>query len=146
MKMSKRVLKVLGVIVVVGVVIFAGIQLIRPSVTNHNPPVVQEPAWPSPRVRELAQRACFDCHSNETAWPWYSQIAPVSWLVANDVVGGRSRLNFSDWGSRPGEPGELSAIVLEGEMPLPIYLIMHPTARLSAAEKQELASGLSSLR
>jgi hypothetical protein len=144
--MGKRVLKILGILVIVLIVIFAGMQLIRPSVINHNPPVVQEPTWPSPRVRELAQRACFDCHSNETVWPWYSQIAPVSWLVANDVAEGRSRLNFSDWGSRPGEPGELSGVVLEGEMPLPIYLIMHPAARLSAAEKQELASGLSSLR
>jgi hypothetical protein len=144
--MGSRVLKILGVIVIVLVAAFIGIQFIRPSVINRNPPVVREPTWPSPRVRELAQRACFDCHSNETIWPWYSQIAPVSWLVANDVVKGRSRLNFSDWGSRPGEPGELSSIVLEGEMPLPIYLIMHPAARLSAAEKQELASGLSSLR
>jgi hypothetical protein len=144
--MGRRVLKILGILVIVLIVIVAGMQLIRPAVVNHNPAVVQEPNWPSPRVRELAQRACFDCHSNVTVWPWYSQIAPVSWLVANDVVEGRSRLNFSDWGSRPGEPGELSAVVLEGEMPLPIYLIMHPAARLSATEKQELASGLSSLR
>jgi cytochrome c551/c552 len=144
--MGKSVSKILGVVVIVLVVILAGIQLIRPSVTNHNPPVVQEPAWPSPRVRELAQRACFDCHSNETVWPWYSQIAPVSWLVANDVVGGRDAFNFSDWGA--GHPGadQFGEEIAEGGMPLPIYLIMHPSARFSEAEKQELISGLAALR
>lgn len=144
--MGKRGPKILVILVLILVVIFAGLQLIRPSVINRNPPVVQEPAWPSPRVRELAQRACFDCHSNQTVWPWYAKIAPVSWLVANDVVEGRSRLNFSEWGSRPSEPHEMAGVVLEGEMPLPIYLIMHPAARLSAAEKQELATGLGALR
>ena len=144
--MSKRVLKVLGIIVVVGVVIFAGIQLIRPSVTNHNPPVVQEPAWPSPTARELAQRACFDCHSNETVWPWYSQIAPVSWLVANDVVGGRDAFNFSDWGA--GHPGadQFAEEITEGGMPLPQYLLMHPGARLTDAEKETLIAALRALQ
>lgn len=144
--MGKRVLKILGVAVIVLVVIFAGIQLIRPSVTNLNPPVVQEPAWPSPRVRELAQRACFDCHSNETVWPWYSQIAPVSWLVANDVVEGRDTFNFSDWGAGHPDAGEFGEVIAEGKMPLPIYLIMHPLARFSEAEKQELISGLAALQ
>lgn len=139
--------KVLVIVVVVLIVVGGGIQLIRPSIIGHNPPVVSEPQWPSPEVRALAQRACFDCHSNKSAWPWYSQIAPVSWLVANDVAEGRSRLNFSDWqGGRRGEPGELGQIVLEGEMPPSIYLIMHPSARLSDAERQTLATGLSALR
>jgi len=145
--MGRRVLKILGVIVIVLVVAFIGIQFIRPSIVNHNPAVVSEPAWGSPEVRALAQRACFDCHSNETVWPWYSQIAPVSWLLAHDVAEGRARFNFSDW--RPGHqppPGEFSDVILEGEMPLPQYLLLHPSARLSDAEKQTLASGLAALQ
>jgi hypothetical protein len=62
-----------------------------------NPPVTKEPSWDSPRTRELASRACFDCHSNETRWRWYSNVAPVSWLVQRDVDGGRSAFNFSEW-------------------------------------------------
>ena len=111
---------------------------------NHtNPPVIQEPNWDSPQTRELAQRACFDCHSNETVWPWYSKIAPVSWLVANDTFEGRERLNFSEWGSsRMDEPEEAGEVVLEGEMPLRQYLLTHPEARLTDAERQALAAGL----
>ena len=117
------------------------IQLIPYGHNHTNPPVVQEPNWDSPRTRELAKRACFDCHSNESTWPWYSNIAPVSWLVQHDVEEGRSALTFSDWRvSRRTE--ELAEIVLEGEMPPATYLIMHPQAKLSTNEKQELASGL----
>lgn len=117
------------------------IQLV-PYGRNHiNPPVTQEPAWDSPETRALAKRACFDCHSNETVWPLYSNIAPVSWLVARDVFEGRDNLNFSEW-TGWGKPDEFSEVISEGEMPLPIYLVLHPNARLSAAERQQLAQGL----
>jgi len=144
--MSKRVLKVLGIIVVVGVMIFAGIQLLRPSVTNHNPPVGRQAVWSSTEGEAIARRACFDCHSNETVWPWYSQIAPVSWLVANDVVGGRDTFNFSDWGA--GHPGadQFGEEIAEGGMPLPQYLLMHPGARLTDAEKETLIAALRALQ
>jgi hypothetical protein len=107
-----------------------------------NPPVTQEPKWDSPRTRELAKRACFDCHSNETVWPWYSNVAPVSWLVQNDVDEGRSRLNFSEWNGGGREIERIGGAVLEGEMPPSIYLVQHPDARLSDPELQELANGL----
>ncbi len=130
--------------VVVGLVALALlIQLIPLSGRGHNPAVVAEPNWDSAQTRALAKRACFDCHSNETVWPWYSYVAPVSWLVYGDVMEGRSRMNFSDW-SRP-HPGadEIAEVIQEGEMPPGTYLLMHPSARLSNAEKQQLIAGLS---
>jgi hypothetical protein len=139
--MVKKII-IIGVIAVVA--IFLLIQLVPYGKDHSNPPVVQEPNWDSPQTRELAVRACFDCHSNETVWPWYSKIAPISWLVYKDTIDGRRRLNFSDWGNRrPGsETGEVSGIVLEGEMPPIYYLPTHPAARLTDAEKQALAQGL----
>ncbi len=137
----KKVVLGLIALVAAGVAGFLLIQLIPYGHNHTNPPVVQEPNWDSPRTLELAQRVCFDCHSNESTWPWYSNIAPVSWLVQHDVEEGRRALNFSDWRvSRRTE--ELAEIVLEGEMPPATYLIMHPQAKLSTSEKQELASGL----
>ena len=144
--MAKRVLKIIGVIVIVAIAFFVVIQFIPYGKDHTNPPIASEPVWDSQQTRDLAQRACFDCHSNETVWPWYSNIAPVSWLVYRDVVDGRRRLNFSDWqNTRIREPGELASAVSEGEMPPFQYLLMHPTARLSAAEKTQLAVGLQKL-
>src|SRR6202521_3438809 len=75
------------------------IQLIPFGHTHTNPPTTKEPAWDSPETRALIHRPCFDCHSNETTWPWYSNVAPVSWLLQRDVNGGRSQLNFTEWDS-----------------------------------------------
>ena len=121
------------------------IQLIPYGRNHANPPVVREPAWNSPATRELAKKACFDCHSNETAWPWYSKIAPLSWLVYWDVVEGRKELNFSDWrdGSRKSEQAaEIVKEVLEGEMPPQQYYIAHPEAKLDDRSKKLLIDGL----
>lgn len=127
------------------VVFFILIQLIPIGRNHTNPPVVQEPNWDSPQTRELAVRACFDCHSNETVWPGYSNIAPISWLVYRDVVEGREHLNYSDWGNRRsegGETGEGAEAVSRGQMPPFYYVYLHPAARLSDAEKQALIQGL----
>jgi len=117
-------------------------QLIPYGRDHNNPPVLSEPTWDSPATHELAKRACFDCHSNETTWPWYSNIAPVSWLVYHDVIEARDRMNFSEWG-RP-HPGIDQVIeeIEEGGMPLPQYLLMHPNARLSVQEREALIEGL----
>jgi mono/diheme cytochrome c family protein len=133
--------KILIIILVSLVAAFLLIQLIPYGHQHTNPPVVQEPQWDTTQTRDLAQRACFDCHSNETVWPWYSNVAPVSWLVQRDVNEGRQRLNFSDWG-RVRELDDIPRVVKSGEMPLPIFLIMHPEARLTQAEKDALVSGL----
>jgi hypothetical protein len=125
-------------------ILFLGIQLIPVSRTN--PPIVSQVNWDSPQTLSLAQRACFDCHSNQTRWPWYSYVAPMSWLVAVDVNNGRRALNFSDLSaSRFGFGGEtqrLGNVVLRGRMPPSQYLLLHPDARLTPAEAQALSNGL----
>jgi hypothetical protein len=106
-----------------------------------NPPVIKEPAWDSPATKDLVRRACFDCHSNETKWLWYSYVAPVSWLVARDVNGGRSHLNFSQWDKPQRHSKDVDGEVKTGDMPPWFYTPMHATARLTDAEKQALRDG-----
>ena len=109
---------------------------------NHNnPPVRQEPRWDNPTTRVLAVRACFDCHSNETEWPWYSHVAPVSWLVQHDVDDGRKHLNFSEWDRPQEDAHEAAEEAEEGEMPPWFYLPLHAHARLSDPERGALVRG-----
>ena len=117
------------------------IQLVPISRTN--PPVVKELNWDSPKTRAYAKRACFDCHSHETRWPWYAYVAPVSWLIAKDVNTGRERMNFSSI-TEDDRAEILIERIEKREMPLPEYLALHPEARLSEAERQEYISGLRS--
>ncbi|HEY4360641.1 MAG TPA: heme-binding domain-containing protein [Bryobacteraceae bacterium] len=119
----------------------AAIQLVPFGHTHANPSAAQEPSWDSPQTRELFRRACFDCHSNLTTWPWYSNVAPVSWLVQNDVDGGRRHLNFTEWNVPQKHAKDIAEKVKSGEMPPKVYLPMHPAARLTDAEKQALIQG-----
>jgi hypothetical protein len=132
----------LGLVVLAGVVLFGLIQLVPRGRDHSNPAVRQEPDWNSPLTRLLAVEACFDCHSNETIWPWYSHVAPVSWLIQRDVDQGRRQLNFSEWGLRRQEAHELAEVIREGEMPPVYYGWLHAGARLTAAEKESLIGGL----
>lgn len=145
----KRILVLLGILIV----IFLLLQLVPYGRDHSNPVVLAEPTWDSPETRALAVRACFDCHSNETVWPWYSNIAPISWLVQRDVNEGREKLNFSEWRAYvENEEGEgeekeyewddIEEVIRSGEMPLPIYLLQHPEAKLSTAEKEQLIEGV----
>ena len=130
-------------IAVAGIVLFGLIQLVPYGRDHTNPPVTQEVAWDAPQTRELAVGACYDCHSNLTTWPWYSNVAPVSWLVYEDVQGGRETLNFSEWDRPQGEDtSEAVEAVREGSMPPLQYKPLHPAGRLTAAEREELARGL----
>ncbi len=142
-----------GLVAIVALLVI--IQLVPYGRSHANPPVVQEPAWNSPDTRALAQRACFDCHSNETVWPWYANVAPMSWLVQRDVDEGRSKMNFSEWGvARSAESAgegeresenpteEIPDVVREGEMPPLQYMLIHTNAHLSDTEKDQLISGL----
>jgi hypothetical protein len=126
----------------VGVLVLTVLIQFVPYGRNHtNPPVIMEPTWDSPQPRQLAVRACYDCHSNETAWPWYTNVAPVSWLTQHDVDDGRHKLNFSEW-NRPQKTDDIVKSVRDGEMPPAIYLPTHPSANLSTGDRQALIQGL----
>ncbi len=119
------------------------IQFVPYGHDHENPPVVAEPQWDSPQTRETFMRACGDCHSNETKWPWYSNIAPISWFVTHHVEEGREHFNVSMWGHQKKNKGDEAAEeVREGDMPLKSYLILHPEARLSKEEKARFIEGL----
>jgi len=115
-------------------------QFVRPD--RSNPAVTREVMWDSEATRDLVRGACYDCHSNETGWPWYSSVAPVSWLVANDVSEGREHLNFSTWDQPNHGIEEIVEMVESGEMPLWEYALMHPRARLDEQQRTMLLQGL----
>ena len=127
------------------VFLFVVIQVVPYGRDHSNPPVRQEPTWDSPGIRALVADACFDCHSNQTHWPWYSNVAPVSWLVQRDVDSGRERLNFSEWDQPQEGADEAAEKVAEKEMPLAWYTWMHPKARLSSAERETLVQWLQTM-
>ena len=124
------------------VLLMVAIQFVPYGPAHDNPKVTQEPDWDTPFTRELAQRACFDCHSNETKWPWYSWVAPFSWLVQHDVEEGREHLNFSEWDKEQKHADEAAHEVEEGEMPLPYYTWLHGDAKLDDKERANLIRGL----
>ena len=123
-------------IALAAVALLAAIQLV--PVDRSNPPVTSEvPA--DPATREILRRACYDCHSNETRWPWYARVAPVSWLVAHDVEEGREHVNFSTWNEYTAKKqrkklDEVWEEVEEGGMPLWFYVPLHPDAKLGEAD------------
>jgi Haem-binding domain len=118
------------------------IQLVPYGRDHDAPPVSAEPLWDSDLTRAFAVAACFDCHSNETEWPWYTNVAPMSWLTQRDVDGGREALNFSEWDRPQGEAEEITEVVAEGEMPPWYYAMLHSGARLSEQEQRRLIEGL----
>ena len=123
-------------------VVFAMMQVVPYGRTHSNPAVLGEPAWDSPRTRELAVRACFNCHSNETRWPWYADVAPLSWVMQLDVDNARDTLNFSEW-TRPQDLApESGPTVIRRDMPPYKYRVAHPEADLNEQERIELARGL----
>jgi len=134
-KWIKRILLTLAVLLVVA-------QVIRPARTNPPLDPAKELRAPEP-VMSIVQRSCQDCHSNRTVWPWYSQVAPASWLLAKDVRDARKELNFSEWATfTPRRTArkleEICEMVEEGEMPLWFYIPLHPSAKLSDADRKTL--------
>ncbi len=126
--------------------VFAALQFV-PVYAHANPPVAQEKTIAAsldlpPQVQTIVRKACMDCHSNETRWPWYSKLAPMSWLVARDVERARKAMNLSEWsdtlGRKKGKAAGALLAACEGvkakRMPLPQYQMMHPEARLSQDE------------
>jgi hypothetical protein len=107
--------------------------------------VTQDAPWPDGRGRELATAACYDCHSNQTRWPPQSYVAPFSWLLTRDVEQGRAELNFSTWDEDDGGADDAAEAVAEGSMPPRRYLLVHPDAALSDAERQVLVDALEAM-
>jgi hypothetical protein len=129
----KRILVIVAIVVAVAFVViqFVPVERTNPAVTR--PLVAPEP------VGSILKRSCYDCHSNETKWPWYAHVAPVSWLVADDVVKGRKKLNLSTWGDysnakRSSKADSMAEEVEDGQMPLPKYVRIHADAKLSAED------------
>jgi hypothetical protein len=139
----KKALKWTGIVLVV---LLVAIQAIRPARTN---PAVDESktiaanATVNPEVAAILERACSDCHSNKTAWPWYTEVAPISWWLVDHVNDARKELSLSEWGTydskkRARKLKKICEEVEEGGMPLTSYLLLHPKARLSDSDKQIL--------
>ena len=142
----KTILRILKWIAIVLVVVFVGIQFVRPTRTN--PPVDESQTifartQMTPEVSAIIDRSCRDCHSHKTDWPWYSNVAPVSWWLTDHVDTGRKDLNLSEWGRLPPDRQDkklrqICDEVSDGMMPLSSYLPMHPQARLSEQDKRTL--------
>ena len=109
-----------------------------PQADRSNPPVTGDLEAPA-EVKAILKESCYDCHSNETCWPWYSYVNPVGWLVARDTHEGREHLNFSSWTSYDGRKQyrvkeEIVEVIDSGEMPMPNYLLKHGEAELTPEE------------
>lgn len=129
--------KIFKIIFVLLVLSFIGVQYIEVDRTN---PLVKADLNAPLEIKNIFKAACYDCHSYETKWPWYSKVAPISWLVVDDVNEGRKRLNFSEWGTLySGKREELKKKIWEQvateEMPLTIYTYLHPNAKLELPMK-----------
>ena len=138
--------KALRLLAVALALIVCAIQFIRPesqAPARASAQSIEQHVSVPPEVNQVLTRACKDCHSNETRWPWYSHVAPVSWFVAEHVNEGRAELNFSDWADyTPHDSGEMLEMVCRevkrGTMPLTSYLILHPEAKLTPADVKTL--------
>ena len=143
MRLFRKVFKITAIVLVVA---FLGMQAVRPARTN--PPVdesqtINARTQMTPQVASILDRSCRDCHTNKTVWPWYTNIAPVSWWLSNHVNDGRRILNLSEWGKLPSDRQDrklrqICDEVQDGVMPLSSYTPMHPMARLSDQDKKTL--------
>ncbi len=118
------------------------IQLVPYGWSKPNPPVRAAAVWPDAESERIARTSCYACHSNETEWPPYSYVAPMSWLVRRDVEQGRDELNFSDWDDDASEADDAIETIEDGSMPPRQYTLIHRDARLDADEAAVLADAL----
>lgn len=132
-------------LVLAGLAVFGLLQLVPYGWWHENPPVVADAPWPDAASAELARLACYDCHSNETDWPAYSYVAPMSWLVRRDVEQGREALNFSEWEVDDNEAHDAAEEIADGDMPPSNYLRLHPDADLSDEEAAILVAALEAM-
>lgn len=140
MSRTRKILTIGIAVVVIGFIALQFVGNFIPLFARTNPPVTYQVTWDSPETETLMRAACFNCHSNETVWPWYANIAPVSWLVAKDVNEARKKMNLStNFGI---DADEMVTQIRRGNMPLPMYLIMHPEANLTKEQKDALIAGI----
>ena len=130
---------------IAGFFVFCALQLVPYGWWHENPSVIEDAPWPDQATADLARGACYDCHSNETEWPVYSYVAPMSWLVRSDVERGRDELNLSDWDEFGDEADDAAEQVEEGSMPPSQYQLLHPAARLSDAEVDQLVAAFEAM-
>lgn len=150
----RRILRVVRWLLVIGVVLFAIAQFIRPAKTNpaiNQSLAIETQLHVDPKVAAIFDRSCADCHSNKTIWPWYSNVAPVSWFVIDHVNHGRSHLNFSEWGSYSKEEQadllrDICGEVKRGTMPLSSYTPLHPGSEVSGDEMAAICGWAGSVK
>lgn len=135
----------IGFVLLIALVIIQFFQPEKPEVITENPNDIHEVLTIKPEVSQILKTACYDCHSNETNYPWYANVAPISWLVIHDVEEGRHELNFSEWATysekkKHHKLEEAMEEVEEGEMPLQVYTLTHGDASLSDTQVAELVS------
>ena len=129
----------------VGALVLFGLIQLVPYGRGGNPPVTKAAVWQSAGAEILAANACYDCHSNLTKRWWATEIAPASWLAQADVDGGRNALNFSEWDKPQSGLDDAIEALRSGSMPPFQYKLLHGDARLSDAERTQLADGLTQL-
>ena len=125
--------------------LFVGIQLVPYGWSQPNPPITQDAPWPDAESERIARSSCYACHSNETDWPAYAYVAPMSWLVRRDVEEGRDALNFSTWDQEAGEVDDAIEVITEGSMPPDRYTMVHRDATLTDAEVDRLTAALATM-
>jgi hypothetical protein len=125
--------------------IFVAVQFVPYGWWHSNPLVTANAPWPDPEAEAIARESCYDCHSNETEWPLYSYVAPMSWLVRSDVERGREELNFSTWDTGGGKVEDAIEVVTEGSMPPGNYTRIHRDTDLSEAEIDVLVAALAQM-
>lgn len=128
-----------------GGVLFLGLQLVPYGWWHDNPPVVRDAPWPDEESEGIARESCYDCHSNETNWPIYSYVAPMSWLTRQDVENGREELNFSNWDEFSDEADDAIDVIEDGSMPPSQYTWVHRDAPLSEDEAARLTAALAAM-
>jgi hypothetical protein len=128
-----------------GLAVFGALQLVPYGWSHPNPPVTQDAPWPDAASAGIARDSCYDCHSNETDWPAYSYVAPMSWLVRRDVEGGRDELNFSRWDEDGGDADDAVEAIRAGSMPPWQYTLIHRGSTLSDAEADRLVAALEAM-
>jgi hypothetical protein len=153
--MSPRLVRILKPALIVFAVLLVGAQFIRPaknlSTAAHGPDDLTVLRPPAPEVKAVLERACFDCHSNNTRYPWYAEIQPIGWWLADHVKEGKAHLNFSNFGTYPAKRqerklNELMDEVEEGQMPLTSYKLVHADARLTPDEIKALTDWAATVR